>query len=156
MKTKILFCLLALICISVSQAWSQEFDLSTFSEDIEETMHKLEIGEREWDRSIEIYKDLSKSLLNLNEELIGTPVKEVEGLIEKKFDSANERFQEVLVKDQFIVVQNLNNKLMKQLIEGLIGTNGLIGTHGMVDEEGIISKKDGREQISIVVGTCIK
>lgn len=156
MKTKVLFCFIALLGISANMVWAQEFDLSSFADDIEETMHKLEIGDKEAEKFVEIYKQLNKSLLNLNEELMGKNVKEVEDLIEKKFEAANERFGEVLEKEAYNEVQNLNKQLSRSLVEGLIGTNGLIGTHGLVDEEGIIGKKAGRGQISIVVGTCIK
>lgn len=156
MKTKMLYFLIVLLGMSASQIRAQEFDLSVFADDIEETMHKLEIKGEEAEKCDEIYKSLNKSLLKLNEEITGKHVKEVDRLIERKFIAANKRFQEVLVKDQFIVVQNLNNQLQKSLTEGLIGTNGLIGTHGLVDEEGMIANKGKRGQLSIVVGTCIK
>ena len=156
MKTKVLFCLIVLLSFSASQVLAQEFDLSTFADDIEETMHKLEIGDGEVEKCHEIYKSLNKSLLNLNEEIMGINVKEVEGLIEKKFNAANKSFKEVLGKEEYNEVQNLNTKLSKSLIEALVGRRGLIGTNGLVDEKGMIGKKGARGQISIVVGTCIK
>jgi len=156
MKTKVLFCLIVLLSFSANQVWAQEFDLSTFADDIEETMHKLEIGDKEVEKCHQIYKSLNKSLLNLNEEIMGINVKEVEGLIEKKFDAANKSFKEVLGKEEYNEIQSLNTKLSKSLIEALVGKRGLIGTNGLVDEKGMIGKKGARGQISIVVGTCIK
>lgn len=156
MKSKILLCVLVISGLTAGQAWAQKFDLGSFAEDIEELMHKLEIGEKEMDRSIEIYKELNKSLLNLNEEIWGNNIKEVEGMIEKKFNAANESFMELVGKEQYTMVQKQHAVMCKNMIEGLIGTNGLIGTHGLVDEEGMIAKKGARGNISIVVGTCIK
>lgn len=156
MKSKLLLCVLVISGLTAGPVWAQEFDLGSFAEDIEELMHKLEIGEKEMDTFVEVYKSLNKSLLNLNEEIAGKNIKEVEGMIEKKFAAANESFKETMKEEQFIVVQNLNDELSKSLIDALIGTNGLIGTHGLVDEEGMIAKAGKREQISIVVGTCIK
>lgn len=156
MKNKVLFSFIVILGITTTHVWAQEFELSSFADDIEELMHKLEIGEKEMDKFVEVYKSLNKSLLALNEEIAGKNIKEVEGMIEKKFAAANESFQETMKKEQFIVVQNLNDELSKSLIDALIGTNGLIGTHGLVDEEGMIAKEGKRGQISIVVGTCIK
>jgi hypothetical protein len=156
MKTRILLGTALLVFISASQLRAQEFDLSNFAEDIENMLHKLEIGDKELDKCYEIYKSLSNSLLDLNEEIIGKNLKEVANLIEKKYAASNKQFQEVLDKEQFSGVKDLNDKQSKQLIEALTGSRGLIGTHGLVNEEGVIGKKGKRGQISIVVGTCIK
>ena len=162
MKTKSLFFLIAFLCISVSQVSAQEFDLSSFSDDIEELLHKLEIGDEELEKCYEIYKGLSKSLRDLNEEIFGMNIKEVEELILKKYASANKEFQEVLTEEQYGMgpgpygVQDLNKDQSKMLIEALVGEKGLIATHGLVDEKGMIGKKGARGNISIVVGTCIK
>ena len=156
MKTRILFSLIAFLSMSVSQVWSQAFDLSSFSDGIEQTMHKLEIGDKEAELFYDNYKSLSKSLLNLNEEIMGKDVEEVSRLIEKKFDVSKESFKEGLEKEQFIVVQNLLDKQSKLLKEALIGEKGLIGTHGLLDKDGVIGTKGARGNISIVVGTCIK
>ena len=156
MKSKVLASLLAVLALTAGQVWAQEFDLSSFADDIEELMHKLEIGEKEMDRSIEIYKELNKALLNLNEEIMGKNIKEVEGMIEKKFAAASESFAELVGKEQYKMVQNQHAELSKSMTEALVGPRGLIGTHGLVDEEGMIGRKGKRGDISIVVGTCIK
>ena len=156
MKTKILLCTSVLLFISLGRLGAQVFDLSSFADDIEETIHKLEMGDKEVEKCYEVYKNLDKSLLNLNEEIIGINTKELEKLIAKKFDAANESFQEIMAKDQYIIVQNLNNKQSKKLIEALIGKKGLIEAHGLVGKDGIIGKKGARGTVSIVVGTCIK
>jgi hypothetical protein len=156
MKSKVLLCVLVISGLTTGQVLAQEFELSSFADDIEELMHKLEIGEKEMDKFVEVYKSLNKSLLALNEEIAGKNIKELEGMIEKKFAAANESFKESMKEEQFIVVQNLNDELSKSLIDALVGEKGLIGTHGLVDEEGMIAKEGKRGQISIVVGTCIK
>jgi len=72
MKSKVFLCVLVMLGLTAGQVWAQEFDLGSFADDIEELMHKLEIGEKEMDRSIEIYKELNKSLLNLNQTVLSS------------------------------------------------------------------------------------
>jgi hypothetical protein len=115
---------------------AQSFSLGSFYAGRDQLKKNLNLTGARGAKFDNIYAQLNKNLLKINNEIIGKNRDQITRLISGKYKTANDSFLKILHPDEMAAVQTLNNSQMAILTNGLAGKNGLAEANGLIDREG--------------------